>query len=127
MMKYAEEALKYLSQDEMAQEAAWQRELELNSFQARLRQEHQEGLREGKLEGKQEGLREGKQEGLREGKQEGLREGMSASVEQLCNTFGVELSVARREWLRSRSAEELTALLAAIASTQSWPAEAGEA
>lgn len=79
--------------DPIAREEALKRQLEINDFEAQLRQQREEGKAEGLL----------------------------TSIEQLCRAFGIELTTSRRHQLEASNPQALLRLLEAIARAHGWP------
>jgi predicted transposase/invertase (TIGR01784 family) len=101
ILREAEAALEHLSDDPIAREQAYRRELEVGDFNRLLELEREQGEAEGRIQGEVDAL--------------------AASVERLCVAFNIELTATRRSALDTASARSLLELLAAIAEHHRWP------
>ena len=109
ILERAKLALDHLSNDPVAREEAFKREMELGDIEYHRQREIAEARAEGREEGQAEGREEGQAEGLRQ------------AVEHLCLALDVELSLQRREALARASVPELDGLLGEIAVHRAWP------
>lgn len=101
ILSQAEAALQRLSQDPIARELAYRREIELGDYNARLEQREAKGEARGRAEGEVAAL--------------------LASIERFCAASGIELSAERVTWLRSKDTVELLDISTHLALHRCWP------
>jgi predicted transposase/invertase (TIGR01784 family) len=104
-LRDAETALRQLSDDPIAREYAYRRELELIHFQNQLAREHEQGIADGRIEC------------IAEVRIAATRR----TIEHLCVAFALPLDERRRTQLTNLDLGDLETLQARIIETRTWP------
>ncbi len=92
ILRKASDALERLSDDPIAREEAFKRQLEWSDMQARLEREHQRGIERGIIQ----------------------------AIERLCDSLGIELTAERKETFRNVTPDQLLTLLERLSTTRTW-------
>jgi predicted transposase/invertase (TIGR01784 family) len=97
ILREASDALQRLSDDPVAREEAFKRQLEWSNYQHSLQREREQGI------------------------EQGISRGLERAIEQMCRAFGIDMGPDRLAILRDSSADELLKLHESIATSRSWP------